>query len=170
MLKILKPKIIFVNWKFKITLNNNVMKNIRAVCKKRLLYSQQYLQETDFLNGDGDNDSNGKVAESCSNDGVDVDDVDVVMEKRKLIVRVKRMMMMVIMIKLIVMMMQMVVVEIGRIMEMRMVFLRNGMLMGKVVMRPMMVMSKLRVLQEALLNVVEVLKWKWQWEKCNEQL
>ena len=30
MLKILKPKIIFVDQKFKITLNNNVMKVIRA--------------------------------------------------------------------------------------------------------------------------------------------
>ena len=43
---------------------------------------------------------------------------------------------------------------------MRMVFLRIGVLMGKVVMRLMMVMSKLRVLQVALLNVVEVPKWK----------
>ena len=41
MLKILKPKMIFVNWKFKITLNNNVMKIIRAVCKEILLYSQR---------------------------------------------------------------------------------------------------------------------------------
>ena len=41
MLKILKPKIIFVDWKFKITLNNNIMKIIRAVCKETLLHSQQ---------------------------------------------------------------------------------------------------------------------------------
>ena len=41
MLKIVKPKIIFVDWKFKITLNNNVLKIIRAVCKEISLYSQQ---------------------------------------------------------------------------------------------------------------------------------
>ena len=76
MLKILKPKINFVDWKFKITLNNNEMKIIRAVCKKILLYWQWQLQENDFLNHDGDNDSDGKVTESCSNDGVDVGDVD----------------------------------------------------------------------------------------------
>ena len=29
----------------------------------------------DFLNGNGDNDIDGKIAEICSNDGVDVDDV-----------------------------------------------------------------------------------------------
>ena len=41
MLKILKPKIIFVDWKFKITLNNNVIKIITAGCKEILLYSQR---------------------------------------------------------------------------------------------------------------------------------
>ena len=40
MLKLVKPKIIFVGWKFKIILNNNVMKIIRAVCKEILLHSQ----------------------------------------------------------------------------------------------------------------------------------
>ena len=35
-LKILKPKIIFVDSKFKITLNNNVTKIIIAVCKEVL--------------------------------------------------------------------------------------------------------------------------------------
>ena len=75
MLKILKSKIIFVDWKTKITLNNNIMKIIRGVCKEILLYSQQWLQETDFFNDDGDNDNNGKVPKSCSNDGADVDDV-----------------------------------------------------------------------------------------------
>ena len=75
MLKILKPKIIFVDGKFKITLNNNVMKIIRAVRKKILLYSRRKVQETDFLNGDSDDGSNGKVTESCNNDGADVNDV-----------------------------------------------------------------------------------------------
>ena len=40
MLKILKPKINFNDWKFKITLNNNVMKIIRDVCQEKLLYLQ----------------------------------------------------------------------------------------------------------------------------------
>ena len=40
MLKILKLKIIFADWKLKIALSNNVMKIIRAICKKILLYSQ----------------------------------------------------------------------------------------------------------------------------------
>ena len=40
MLKILKPEIIFVDWKFKTMLNNNVMKIITAVCKEILLYSK----------------------------------------------------------------------------------------------------------------------------------
>ena len=57
-----------------------------------------------------------------------------------------------------VIMMQMVVVVIARIMRMKMVFLRIGVLMGKVVMR--LRMSKLRVLQVALQNVVEVPKQK----------
>ena len=39
MLKILKPKIIFADWKLKITLSNNVMKIIRAICKQILLHS-----------------------------------------------------------------------------------------------------------------------------------
>ena len=55
---------------------------------------------------------------------------------------------------------EMVMVVIARMMGMRMVFLRIGVLMGKVVMTLMMVMSKLRVLHVALLNVVEVPKWK----------
>ena len=42
---------------FKITLNNNVIKIIEVVCKEILLYS------------------NCKVAKSCDNDGVDIDDV-----------------------------------------------------------------------------------------------
>ena len=54
----------------------------------------------------------------------------------------------------------MMVVVIARMMGKRMVFLRIAVLMGKVVMRLMMLMSKLRVLQVALLNVVEVPKWK----------
>ena len=40
MVKILKAKIIFVDWKFTITLSNNVMKIGRVVCKEILLYSQ----------------------------------------------------------------------------------------------------------------------------------
>ena len=83
MLKILKAKIIFIDWKFKIILNNNVMKIKRAVCKEKLLYLQWYLQETDFLNGNVDNDSDGKVAESCSNDAGDDDDVGDGEGKRK---------------------------------------------------------------------------------------
>ena len=40
MLKLLKPKIILVGWKFKIILNNNAMKIIRVVCKEKLMHSQ----------------------------------------------------------------------------------------------------------------------------------
>ena len=57
-----------------------------------------------------------------------------------------------------VIMMQMVVLVIARMMRMKMVFMRIGVLMGKVMMR--LTMSKLRVLQVALQNVVEVPKRK----------
>ena len=66
-----------------------------------------------------------------------------------------------------VIMMQMVVLVIARMMRMKMVFMRIGVLMGKVMIR--LRMSKLRVLQVALQNVVEVLKRKWQWEKYDEE-
>ena len=59
------------------------MKIIRAVPKKILLYSRRKVQETDFLNGDGDDSSNGKVTEGCNNDGADVNDIDGGDGKRK---------------------------------------------------------------------------------------
>ena len=98
------------------------------------------------------------MAENCSNDGVNADVGGD--GKRKVDCEGEADMMMVIMIKLIVMMIQMVVVVIARMMGIRIVFLRIDVLMGKVVMRLMMVMSKLRVLQVAWLNVVEVPNWK----------
>ena len=39
------------------------------------MYSRRKVQETDFLNGDSDDGSNGKVTKSCNNDGADVNDV-----------------------------------------------------------------------------------------------
>ena len=74
MLKILKPKIIFVNWRFKITLNNDVIKIITAVCKEILFYSQWWLQEADFLDGDGDSNGDAKLTEGGSSYGGDVND------------------------------------------------------------------------------------------------
>ena len=59
MAKILKPKMIFVDGKFTITLSNNVMKIVKVVCKEILLYSQGLLQEAHFLNDDGDIDDDG---------------------------------------------------------------------------------------------------------------
>ena len=59
MAKILRPKMIFDDWKFTVTLSNNVMKIVRVVCKEILLHSQGLIQEAHFLNGDGDIDNNG---------------------------------------------------------------------------------------------------------------
>ena len=64
------------------------------------------------------------------------------------------------------MMMQMVVVVIAIMMEVLvgMVFKGNGVLMVKIMMRLIMVVSKLKLLQVIFLNVIEVPKWKLEWE------